>query len=177
MAWIWRAALFAVATAGALRLSRRSLLDPASYGFYRFYAFEVIFALLLWNADVWWHHPFSAPQLLSWILLLGSAALATSGFLALHRHGRPQGTIDRTTELVTQGIYRWVRHPLYGSLLLFAWGASLKRLSPWSFALAALATVLLVATALVEEGETRRRLGAAYDVYARKTRRFVPGVF
>jgi protein-S-isoprenylcysteine O-methyltransferase Ste14 len=37
--------------------------------------------------------------------------------------------------------------------------------------------VLLVATALVEEGETRRRLGAAYDEYARKTRRFVPGVF
>jgi protein-S-isoprenylcysteine O-methyltransferase Ste14 len=175
--WVWKAALFALATAGALQRSRHSLANPHSYGFHRFFAFETIFLLLIWNSDVWWHRPFSAPQLISWILLLGSAALAVSGFLALHRHGRPEGTIDRTTEVVTQGVYRWVRHPLYGSLILFVWGASLKRISLWSFALAGLATVLLVATALLEEGETRRRLGEAYDHYARRTRRFLPGLF
>jgi protein-S-isoprenylcysteine O-methyltransferase Ste14 len=177
VAWLVKAALFALATLGALLRSWSSLRDPRSYGFYRFFGFETIFLLLLWNSDVWFVRPFSGPQIVSWILLLGSIVLATSGFVALNRYGSPEGTIDRTTHVVTRGIYRWVRHPLYGSLILFAWGTALKRMHPLSLVLAALATAFLLATGITEEGETRRRLGPAYDEYMRRTRRFIPGLF
>jgi protein-S-isoprenylcysteine O-methyltransferase Ste14 len=175
--WIAKAVVFALASLGALHRSWASLRDPRSYGFYRFFGFETVFLLLLRNAGDWFVRPLGGGQIVSWALLLGSAAMAASGFLALGRYGAPQGTIDRTSRVVTRGIYRWIRHPLYGSLILLAWGAALKRPDLLSTALALLATACFIATAVTEESETRRRLGAPYEEYMRRTRRFLPGLF
>lgn len=174
-------ALFVLLSAGLFygfwRESRESLLNRYSHGFYRYLAFVVIIGLILLNADHWFRDPFSPVQKVSWILLGSSAAIALWGFLTLNSMGRPQGSIDHTTVLVTSGIFRYIRHPLYGSLLLLAWGAYLKNPSLLSTLLALAATTLLVTTARLEEINNCRKFGPDYAAYMEKTKMFIPLVF
>ena len=78
---------------------------------------------------------------------------------------------------MTSGIYRYIRHPLYSSLLFLAWGALLKAPAPASAALAVLASAALVATARAEERENTAKFGEEYTRYMRATKRFLPLVF
>ena len=82
--------------------------------------------------------------------------------------------LEKTTELVTSGVYRYIRHPLYTSLLLLAWGAFLKAPGRRAGGLAGVASALLFVTARVEERENVGYFGAAYEAYMRRTRRFIP---
>jgi protein-S-isoprenylcysteine O-methyltransferase Ste14 len=85
---------------------------------------------------------------------------------------------ENTTKLVRVGAYRWIRHPLYASLLALTWSAWLKNpLEAGSFALTAGVTGFLLATATVEERENSKRFGAAYADYQQHTWRFIPFVF
>lgn len=163
-------------------VSWRSLRHPGSHGFYRFFAFEAILALLVLHAGVWFDHPWAVRQLMSWGLLTGSVPLVVHGFRHLRAAGRPARAptdpailaFENTTALVTTGAYRFIRHPLYASLLLVAWGAALKRVDATSLALAAAATAFLVLTAKADERECVARFGDAYRDYMVRTRMFIP---
>ena len=157
-----------------------------SHGFYRFFAFELLSALILLNVPMWFRDPLSARQLVSWFLGAVSIGLAMEGFRLLRVIGRPAPTAARsanlsfenTTTLVTVGAYRWIRHPLYASLLALVWCAYLK--NPFAIGgivLAPIASGFLAATAVAEERENLGNFGAAYAAYMKRTRRFVPFVF
>jgi protein-S-isoprenylcysteine O-methyltransferase Ste14 len=159
---------------GLVIWSWKSFFNRKVHGFYRFFAFESILALIIINANSWFTDPWSVFQIISWILLLGSIIIAAQGFYLLHKIGRPTTGIEDTTILVKTGIYRYIRHPLYSSLMLFAWGALLKDMSYLSVILGLLATASLIATAIVEEKENLQRFGEEYYAYMKSTRRFLP---
>lgn len=139
-------------------------------------------ALIIVNAAAWFDDPFTLRQLASWFLLLCSLVLAVHGFVLLHRRGKPTAghednadfAFEKTSLLVCSGAYRYLRHPLYTSLLLLTWGALLKHVTLVALSLAACATAFLVVTALVEEKENLARFGEAYAAYSRTTKRFIP---
>ncbi len=168
---------FGAFSVGAVWLSRYSLLKPRAYGFARFFAFELIFALLIRAAPFWFADPLAIRQVASWILLLASGALAVHGFYLLHTVGQPSEDIETTTVFVQQGAYRWIRHPLYLSLMLLAWGCFLKMTDSPGGLLVIGATALLVITARVEEAENMRKFGAAYEDYCQRTKMFIPTLF
>jgi protein-S-isoprenylcysteine O-methyltransferase Ste14 len=180
-----KVAVFLAATAGLAYVSRASLLVPRSHGFYRFFAWEAILALVLLNVNVWFHDPFSWNQILSWCLLLISLFLVLHAAHLLRRIGRPdrQRTdphlvgLERTTALVTEGVYRYIRHPLYSSLLCLAWGVFFKAPGWIGGLLAVASTLLLVATARVEEAADVRYFGPAYEAYRQRTKMFIPFLF
>ncbi len=169
--------LFLVLSLPALAFSAPYLRSPRHHGFFRFFAFETVLMLVLINLDSWLAAPFSLIHIASWLCLLASAFLAIHGFHLLRTAGRPDGAIERTTALVTTGAYRFIRHPLYASLLYLGWGAYLKEPTWLGSALVAVATASLYATARVEERENLERFGSEYAGYMRRTRRFVPFVF
>ena len=112
-------------------ISWRSLHHPRSHGFYRFFAWEAILALFLLNVGNWFDKPFAWFQIISWSLLVLSLVLLALGARALRGQGKPEQqregdpallAFEKTTRLVTTGIYRYIRHPLYGSLFLLTWG-------------------------------------------------------
>jgi len=166
-------------------LSRASIINQRSHGFPRFFAFEAILGLAVLNAPAWFHQPFSLPQRVSWVLLLVSAFLVLSALSALRRFGVPDRSfrdasrisIEKTTRLVTVGPYRFIRHPMYASLLFLAWGIFLKRVDLVSFLLAMVASLALFLTAVYEEQENLRNFGDEYSVYMQHTRRFIPYLF
>ena len=90
--------------------------------------------MALLNVEYWFRDPFSWYQTLSWILLVGSLFPVILGMRVLHMAGKPDPHredvplvgLEKTTVLVTSGIYRYIRHPLYSSLLLLAWGVFFK---------------------------------------------------
>jgi len=181
-----RVILFIAASAGILWLSWRPLKDARTHGFFRFFAFELLLGLILWNGPLWWRDPLSWRQLASYLLGLVSIGLAIEGFRLLRIIGRPAATrvesanlaFENTTTLVTVGAYRWIRHPLYASLLALAWCAWLKNPAGLaSIVLTLGASGFLLATAIAEERENLKRFGASYADYTKRTRRFIPFVF
>lgn len=174
-----------VASTGLVYLSRSSLRSPQSHGFYRFFAWESILVLFIINVDFWFRDPFSFVHILSWILLVLSGYLVFAGVTLLRRYGRqdesradvPLVSFEKTTRLVTSGIYGRIRHPLYSSLLFLAWGTFLKNPGWLPGVLAGLATVFLVATAKADEKECLRFFGEPYQAYIQNTKMFIPFVF
>ncbi|MGD0014485.1 MAG: isoprenylcysteine carboxylmethyltransferase family protein [Bryobacteraceae bacterium] len=185
METVLRVGMFVAASAGILMLSWRSLRAPRSHGFYRFFAFEALLALILLNSPRWFREPLSGRQIVSWLLLAASLGLAIEAFRLLHKIGRParretRGAnlgFENTTTLVTVGAYRFIRHPMYASLLALTWGACLKHPSAPSAGLALAASGFLLATAITEERENLAQFGTAYADYMRTTRRFIPFLF
>jgi protein-S-isoprenylcysteine O-methyltransferase Ste14 len=178
-----RLAIFCAVSAVLVWLSRQPLKDRRSHGFYRFFAFELLAALILRNAPAWFREPLSIRQLISWTLGAVSILLAEEGFRLLHVVGKPASpaagdanfTFENTTKLVTVGVYRYLRHPMYASLLALAWCAYLKEpLATASILLVVGTSGFLIATAIAEENENLARFGAEYAAYRKRTHRFIP---
>jgi len=174
---VFKLAIFVVASAGIVWFSWASLRDPRSHGFFRFFAFESILGLILLNLDYWFSAPFSARQIVSWLLLLASLFLAAHGFYLLRLVGKPKDTFENTTTLVRVGAYQYIRHPLYSSLLWLAWGVFLKAPSLLGGVLVLAASAFLIAAARVEEAENRRKFGDEYAAYMNTTKMFIPFLF
>ena len=151
--------------------------DRRSHGFFRFFAWESILALILLNVEYWFTEPFSMPQFISWLLLCASLFLVAHGIHLLRVIGKPRGQFENTTTLVKLGAYRFIRHPLYSSLLLLTWGVFFKHLSLLGSVLALVATAFLVATARIEEMENMNKFGGEYAAYMKTTKMFIPFVF
>jgi len=142
--------------------------------FPRFFAFESLLGLVLLNADSWFLNPLSLRQLVSWIFLAGSLAIAIHGFRLLRIAGSPKGDIEETTQIVTIGAYRYIRHPLYCSLLLGGVGALLKNPSFFGIILFVALAGFLFLTGKIEEHENIKKFGQNYCVYMEKTKMFIP---
>lgn len=166
--------VFSIGTLGIIFISLHSVSKLRSYGFFRFLAFESILVLILFNVEHWFRNPFSIAQIISWLLLIASVVMVSSGFYMLRMFGKPKDVIDDTTVLVTRGIYKYIRHPLYSSLLLLGWGVFLKDVSLVSLALVLVASGFLVCTAKVEEKENIKKFGEEYSSYIKTTKMFIP---
>jgi protein-S-isoprenylcysteine O-methyltransferase Ste14 len=171
------AILFVLGSAGILWVSLPSLHQPGSHGYYRFFAWEIIWGMFLLAVRGWFAHPFAWYQLISWFLLIICLIPIVAGVILLRRRGRPTDALEATTRLVTSGIYRLIRHPLYASLLFLAWGIFFKSPSLLDACLAAVATAFLYATARADENECIQKFGGEYGEYMKTTKMFIPYVF
>ena len=114
---------------------------------------------------------------LSWFLLAGSLVLVAWGFFLLKTRGQPEGDFEDTTKLITTGVYQYIRHPLYGSLIFFALGTFFKDPS-WVGVFLVLTTIVsAILTARIEEEHNLERFGEEYQDYMEKTKRFIPFIY
>lgn len=170
--------IFLIGTVAIIVFSWRFSIRARRYhGIARFFAFESILALLLLNGRYWLRQPLSWTQILSWLFLFASIPPVILGTGLLLRVGKPAGQLENTTRLVTSGIYRWIRHPLYLSIGLVGLGVFLKNVTLQTAFLAVFVAAAVNVTALVEEGEMKARFGEVYADYMKTTKRFIPGVF
>lgn len=177
--------IFIVVSMYMLYLSRGALRVARSHGFYRIFAWEATLLLILINSGSWFADPFSPAQIVSWIFLCVSVVMLLDGSYRLLGSGKPTRerkdetlmSFEKTSVLVTHGIYRYIRHPLYGSLVFLTWGAFLKDVTWLSACLTAFATIFLTATAKADEVECIRYFGASYGTYMERSKMFVPFIF
>jgi protein-S-isoprenylcysteine O-methyltransferase Ste14 len=177
-----RLIIFGILSMPILILSWRTLFNIKNHGFYRFFSWECIIWLLVNNYKFWFDNPFSIQQIFSWIFLFWSAYAVIAGVLLLKRSGKPEKNRDETTlyafektsELVDTGIFRYIRHPLYSSLLFLTWGIFLKNITDELIIISLVSTAFLYFTAIFDEKECIRFFGEEYSEYMNRSKRFVP---
>jgi len=111
------------------------------------------------------------------------AALFGAGVLAYRLAGRALGEAlspfvePRTgAGLVTAGLYRWVRHPMYLGQAAIAVGAPLTLGCRWTLVISAAALIVLAIRVVLEEAALARTF-PEYSLYAAKSKRFVPFLY
>ena len=80
-----------------------------------------------------------------------------------------------THDLVTDGPYRWIRHPLYTAGLILLAGISLAAANVFMMAFVVLIAGLILSVVIPkEEAALIERFGEAYRAYRRQTGRLFP---
>lgn len=92
----------------------------------------------------------------------------------LEKRGNPDGNIENTTTLIKTGLYGYIRHPLYLSLILLGFGIMLKDPGLIQCSLGVLNLIALYLTARIEEKEMTSKFGSEYAEYMKETRMFLP---
>lgn len=105
------------------------------------------------------------------ILLLGVAALQTDllSFAGL----RQLVEVEETGPLITSGLYRYVRHPLYTFSLSFLWLS--PRMTLNSFVVYLSLTLYILVGIFFEERKLVRAFGQDYENYRSVTPMLIPG--
>ncbi len=176
---------FLIGSLPIIFLSWRSLGSIRNHGFFRFFAWELMLWILVSNITYWFRDPLSWHQVVSWLLLILSVYPVIDGlyrFKAAGRINRERNDptlfgFEHTTSLITTGVYRYIRHPMYASLLYLNWGIALKDPTWIILAYAFVASVFLYLTVRVEERENLAYFGEDYRKYMRHSKRFVPWVW
>ena len=160
-----------------LWISLPSLKIPGSHGYYRFFSWVAILAMFCINMRYWFIDPFSLHQVFAWILLIISLVVLIPGVVLLRTSGKPTDMLEATTRLVQTGIYRYIRHPLYASLLYLSWGIFLKRPSLLEGCLTMITAAFLYATGRADENECVTKFSQEYSVYMKNSKMFIPFLF
>lgn len=149
----------------------QAIIPPPVYG--------IGTAALMWWLDL--HLPISrlipAPfTQIGWVVVTAGLvvdAYSIIGFLRARTTVNPV-RITATRELVTTGLYRWSRNPMYLGLILVltGWGIVLGSLAPF-MAIALFAKVLVVTQIAPEEAALEAKFGDAYRDYRQRVNRWV----
>lgn len=127
------------------------------------------------------YHPspvFAGLGLMRIPLSIGLLVLAGGLFLAavreLHRHGTTPNPYQPSSAVVTSGIYRYSRNPIYVAFLAIVLGTAVAVDSLGLLLSAAVLFVLLhFGVVKREERYLSAKFGAAYDDYRRRVRRWL----
>ncbi len=125
---------------------------------------------------------FSVPLDLPRGLRFGAAAVATAlgiGVMAaaiglFRRTGQDPKPWEPTPEIISTGVYRFTRNPMYVGMALLQAGVGLALASAWIIALVPVVLAVVYATAVRhEEAYLERKFGAAYLSYKGSVRRWI----
>ena len=104
------------------------------------------------------------------VLVVGFLQVDAREFLGLRQVA---GSLSsRGGELLTSGLYHYVRHPLYSAGLVFIWLIPIMTTNVLAINLAL--SLYVVCGAWLEEGRLLREYGDAYAAYQRRTPMLVP---
>ena len=125
--------------------------------------------------DIYWSP--EAPGLYLGVVLVASG-IALLAMCIWEFASRGRGTlspVDPPKELVVQGLYRYVRNPMYLAVALIVLGealliASLNLLLYWAFFFGVVNLFVMG----YEEPTLRRQFGESYERYVRDVRRWIP---
>lgn len=180
-----RIIIFFLGTLFFIYISKKTLLNFKVHGFYRFFVFEGTLILIILNIPYWFSNPFSVLQIISWIFLITAVYLVMSSVYYLKTMGNHRERdlesanfkFENTANLVKDGIYKYIRHPMYSSLLFLSIATMLKNLTFFTVIIAVLVIIFLISSAKIEENENKNFFGLEYDEYMKRTKMFIPYMF
>jgi protein-S-isoprenylcysteine O-methyltransferase Ste14 len=110
-------------------------------------------------------------------IVLGVGLLAACIWEFAHRDRGTLAPLDPPRQLVVQGLYRYVRNPMYLSVTTIVFGEllltrSLALLTYWAIWFAAVNLFVIG----YEEPALRRQFGASYDRYTQTVGRWIPSL-
>ncbi len=183
---IWGVIHTILASLGAKEWFKKMLNGNRGMSFYRFgynmfsgLSFLPILWLLsilpdknLYRISAPWIYLFLAGQGFAVLLLIvGILQTDVLSFVGLRQLVEGE---EHPARLVTNGLYRYVRHPLYSAGLLFLWLAPVMSVN--SLILYATLTAYIIVGAFFEERKLSREFGQEYMDYRSVTPMLIPGL-
>ena len=138
---------------------------------------ECVAYSLLWQGHFWLITPAFWQFALSVLLFVIAAATSWTASIALGRYLRVDAALDTGHELIRSGAYRFVRNPIYSSMLCVILATALLVTPLWLFFIAL--AVFLVGTTIrirAEEKLLAARFGEQFTAYRRSVSRLIPFV-
>ena len=127
---------------------------------------------LLWPGGLVW------PVVAGLVLIVAGIGLRAWSIATLGRFFQYQIKVQPGHQVVTDGPYRYVRHPSYTGIALVLAGVALASDDVWSLvAVAVLGGLGLVVRIRAEEHQLAQALGTEYERFAAGRKRLVPGVW
>ncbi len=109
-------------------------------------------------------------------LFLG-IGLYIAGRLTLGRLYSEKVRIRSDHKLVTRGLYRYVRHPMYLGVILFVLSAPIILESLYGFIVMMLLVPMIFHRIGIEEKAMTSKFGDDYLAYTRKTKKLIPYIY
>ena len=124
--------------------------------------------------------PFGAKMSHPYIGIFISCIGIIVGLLGIFAHKRDnfniRPEIKENCELVTTGIYAYIRHPMYLSVLITMFGIAVIYLTYYEFTIYLLLFMLMFVKMFYEESLWKCH-NPAYIEYIKKTKRLIPSLF
>lgn len=139
----------------------------------------VHFALAVLDAGIYWWAPLPPWWALAGLALAIPGAALSIWALCTNRHFEPWVRLqhDRDHRVVSDGPYRFIRHPGYLGIFLYCLSSPLILGSGWCFVTGAAGALVIVARTAWEDGFLQEGL-AGYREYSDKVRyRLIPGLW
>ena len=140
---------------------------------------EFVLATLMWlvaTRTPSFHAPLAYRVLVALVLFVPAVAIVVAARAALARAATTYSPLapERSSRLVTTGVYRSSRNPMYLGMLLALLALAALLANPFSLFLSAVFVAYMDRFQIVpEERVLSARFGAAYETYARGVRRWV----
>lgn len=134
--------------------------------------------LILWALHIPLAPPAGLGQVLACLVIALGAFMVVWVSTAFVRkgHGTPI-PVDPPKRLVIQGLYRYVRNPMYVGAVLIVLGEALYFWSAWLLVYATvLWAVLHTALVVFEEQQLKDRFGGEYEQYLKAVPRWIPRI-
>ncbi|KAI8477164.1 MAG: hypothetical protein J3K34DRAFT_398489 [Monoraphidium minutum] len=116
-------------------------------------------------------------DLMATLALTAGLVFCVYGLISIGRYISPLPTPRKNHKLVTDGLFAYVRHPMYGGLVLVALGLAAITRNEGRLALALVLWFVLERKVTFEEGCLAQRYGSEYKDYAAKTKKFIPFLY
>jgi protein-S-isoprenylcysteine O-methyltransferase Ste14 len=136
---------------------------------------EAVAFALLWQSQFWLRTTTVLRTVLSICFLVLAGVLSWSGTRTLGRQWRVDAGLNEDHALITTGPYRFVRHPIYASMLCMLLGAGLMTTS-WPLLL--LCTVMFIigteVRVRIEDALLASRFRSQFESYRRAVPAYIP---
>jgi protein-S-isoprenylcysteine O-methyltransferase Ste14 len=107
------------------------------------------------------------------LVAIGGFALSLAGYQALRRQGADVDPAEPVTVLVTDGVFRWTRNPIYLGMWIALSGVALTFATDWLLILVVPASVIVnFAAVRPEELYLEQKFGKDYRNYGRRVPRY-----
>lgn len=133
-------------------------------------------AVWFWPAPPLWSVPTLVVALCRMLIVL-ALLIGVLGAVALGRDLRVHPRPASRAELRTDGVYRFVRHPIYAAVLIGSTAEAVMAARPEPLVGLLGLSIVLHVKAGYEEGLLRATFGEAYDLYASRVPRLLPRPF
>lgn len=151
---------------------------------FRILSFNIILSILavalvvsILKLDQAWFPPLiKRMKMLSLPFFVFGAFLVIYAAITLHNHSGATGAPgDPTRQLVTVGLFKWMRNPIYAGDILLLFGVALYTRSRLLLLLAILSIPIIHSIVyFIEEPKTEKRFGDEYREYKHKVPRWFP---
>jgi protein-S-isoprenylcysteine O-methyltransferase Ste14 len=177
--WVVFVIYWAVAARVMKRLDRSAIRSGMAMRFGIFLTVAVAIALVRRSPEL---RALQLAQFQSVPMAVSGAIIATLGVTlafsaraAIGGNWGPPATRRVDTELVTSGPYAFVRHPIYGGILLMMTGTAIGLIPTW-WLVAAAAGIYFFYSARAEERFMTERFPDSYPAYRARTKMMLPFV-